>query len=132
MALASISYIFRVFIKGFLTFIGEGSLSIGRLFKAAEAGVTNNIKGVNRHDLRQQLIIYKLKGPLVLINSLISISDYSIGSSSWATSYSTYSTNLLFLLKTYTLLHQSSCLSLLIIDLLASLNIYTSKLLKSS
>ena len=71
-ALASISCIFKAF-------IGKGGLAIIRLFKAAKAKVVDDIKGVNRHDLKQQLIIYKLKGPLLLINSLISISDYSIG-----------------------------------------------------
>ena len=45
--------------------------------------------------------------------------------------YSTYSTDLLFLLKTYTLLYWSSYLSPLSISLLASLNIYILKLLKS-
>ena len=52
MALASISYIFRVFIEGFLIFISKGSLSIGRLFKVTKAGVVDNIKGVNRRNLR--------------------------------------------------------------------------------
>jgi hypothetical protein len=78
MALASISYIFRAFIKGAIAFIGKGSLFIGGLSKAARAGVVNNIKGVNRRDLRRQLMTYKLKGPLLLINSLISISNYFI------------------------------------------------------
>ena len=55
-ALASISYIFKVFIKGAVAFINKGgavifinkrSLAVGgRLFKTAKAGV-------NRHDLRQ-------------------------------------------------------------------------------
>ena len=53
MALASISYIFRVFIKGFLIFISKGSLSIDKSFKAAEAKITDNIKGVNGHNLKQ-------------------------------------------------------------------------------
>ena len=75
---------------------------------------------------------YKLKGPLLLINSLISSSKHSVRSSSWATSYSAYGTNLLFLLKTHTPLRRSSYLSLLIADLLVSLNICTLKLLKSS
>ena len=124
-ALASISYIFKAFID-------KGGLAIVKSFKAAEAGVIDNIKGVNRYNLRQQLIIYKLKSPLLLINSLIFLFNYSIGLSSWATLYSTYSSDLLFLLKTHTLLRWSSCLSPLILDLLASLNIYTVKLLKSS
>ena len=80
--LVSISYIFKVFIGVAVAFVGEGgaiifidkgSLAIGgRSFKTAEAGV-------NGRDLRQRLITYELKGPLVLINSLISISNYSIG-----------------------------------------------------
>ena len=68
------------FISKTVIFIGKGGSAIGgRLFKTAEAKVVNNIKGVNRYNLRQRLIIYKLKGPLLLINSLISASDYSIG-----------------------------------------------------
>ena len=108
MALASIGCVFRVFIEGAVAFIGKegavifinkGSLAVkGKLFKIAKAKV-------NRCNLRQWLIIYKLKGPLILINSLISIFNYSVGLSSWATSYSTYNSNLLFLLKTYTLLY---------------------------
>jgi hypothetical protein len=77
-------------------------------------------------------MIYELKGPLVLVNSLISAFNYSIGLFSWVMLYSTYSSNLLFLLKTHTLLYWSSCLNSLILDLLVSLNIYTIKLLKSS
>ena len=102
MALASIGYIFKVFIKraiafinkgGAITFINKGSLAIKkRLFKTAKAKI-------NGHDLKWQLIIYKLKGPSVLINSLIFISNYSIRLSSWATSYSTYSSDLLFFIK---------------------------------
>jgi hypothetical protein len=60
-------------------FISKGSLAIRKSFKLVKAGVIDNIKGVIGRDLRQQLIIYKLKGPLVLMNSLISISDYSVG-----------------------------------------------------
>ena len=82
MALTSISYIYRAFIEGAMAFIGKGSLSIGGLFKAAKAKVADDIKGVNRRDLRQQLITYKLKGPLLSINSLISASDHSVESSS--------------------------------------------------
>jgi len=44
--LASVGYIFRVFIEGAILFIGKGSLAIG-------ARVVNNIKGVDRRDLRQ-------------------------------------------------------------------------------
>ena len=104
------------FIRGAITFIGKGGSAIGRSFKTARVKV-GNIKGVNKRNLRQRLITYKLKGPLLLIYSLISLSNYSIGSSLWAILYSAYSTNLLFLLKTYTLLHQSSYLSSLIADL---------------
>ena len=61
---------------GAVTFIDKGSLAIrGRSFKTAEAGV-------NGRDLRRRLIIYELKDPSVLINSLISASDHSIGLSS--------------------------------------------------
>jgi hypothetical protein len=70
------------FLKGAVIFINKGSLVIGRLFKAVKTKVVNNIKGVIRRDLRQQLIIYKLKSPLVLINSLIFIYNYSVGLSS--------------------------------------------------
>ena len=118
------------FIEGAVTFIGKGGSAIGGSFKTARVRV-DNVR-VNKRDLRRRLIIYKLKGPLLLINSLISTSNHSVGSSLWATSYSAYGTNLLFLLKTHTLLHWSSCLSLLITDLLVSLNVCTSKLLKSS
>jgi hypothetical protein len=79
-----------IFIDGAITFIGravmfigKGSSAIERLFKIARARVASNIKGVNRRGkLRWWLITYKLKGPLVLINSLISTSDHSIRSSS--------------------------------------------------
>jgi hypothetical protein len=79
--LVSISCIFKAFIKGAVAFInkgeavifiGKGSLDIGgRSFKTAKAGV-------NEYNLKRRLIIYKLKNPSVLINSLISSSDYSI------------------------------------------------------
>ena len=46
MALASVSCIFKVF-------IGKGGLAIVKLFKAAKAKIIDNIKGVNRRDLRQ-------------------------------------------------------------------------------
>ena len=72
MALASVSYIFKAFID-------KGGLAIIKLFKVAKVGVVDNIKKVNRRDLKQWLIIYKLKGPLLLINSLISIFNYFIG-----------------------------------------------------
>ena len=44
-ALASISYIFKAFID-------EGGLAVIKLFKVAKARVVDNIKGVNRCDLR--------------------------------------------------------------------------------
>ena len=75
LALVSVSCIFKAF-------IGKGGLAIERLFEVAKAGVVDNIKGVDGRDLRRRLIIYELKGPLVLINSLISASNYSIGLSS--------------------------------------------------
>ena len=68
------------FIGGAVTFIGKGGSAVGRLFKTAGVRV-GDVKGVNKRDLRRRLIIYELKGPLLLINSLISISDHSIGSS---------------------------------------------------
>ena len=91
-------------LEGAVISIGKGGLAVGRLFKIARVRV-GDIKGVNKHNLKWRLIIYKLKGPLLLIYSLISISDYFIGLSLWVTLYSTYSTDLLFLLKTYTLLY---------------------------
>ena len=45
MALAFINYIFKAF-------IGKGGLAIVKLFKAAKAGVVNNIKRVNRYNLK--------------------------------------------------------------------------------
>ena len=104
------------FVKGAVTFIGKGGSAIGRSFKTARVRV-GDVKGVNKHDLRRRLIMYKLKGPLLLMYSLISLSDHSIGSSSWATLYSAYGTDLLFLSKTHTSLRQSSYLSSLIADL---------------
>ena len=104
------------FVRGAVTFVGKGGSAIGRLFKTARVRV-GDVKGVNKRDLRRWLITYKLKGPLLLIYSLISLSNYSVGLSSWATLYSTCGTNLLFLLKTYTPLRRSSYLSSLIADL---------------
>jgi len=69
------------YVDGAVTFIGKGSLAVGRSFKTAEARVADDIR-VNGRNLRRRLMIYELKGPLVLINSLISASDYSIGLSS--------------------------------------------------
>ena len=45
-ALTFISYIFKAF-------IGEGGLAIIKSFKVAKTRVVDNIKGVNRCDLRQ-------------------------------------------------------------------------------
>jgi len=45
-ALASVGCIFRVFVGGAVLFIGKGSSAIG-------ARVANDIKGVNRRDLRR-------------------------------------------------------------------------------
>ena len=78
MALASVSYIFRTFIGGSIIFINKKGSVIGGSFKAAKAKVADNIKRINRYDLKQRLIIYKLKSPLLLINSLISAFHYSI------------------------------------------------------
>ena len=67
----------------FKAFINERGLAIKRKsFELAGAGVINNIKGVNRGDLRRWLIRYKLKSPLLLINGLISTSNHSVGLSS--------------------------------------------------
>ena len=86
MALASISCIFKVFIKRAIifikkaiTFINKRGLAIGRSFKVAKVEVIDNIKGVNRYNLKRWLITYKLKSPLLLVYSLIFISNYSIG-----------------------------------------------------
>ena len=56
------------FIRGAVTFIGEGGSAVGRLFKTARIRV-GDVKGVNKRDLRRRLIIYELKGPLLLIYS---------------------------------------------------------------
>ena len=64
------------FINKAMTFIGKGSSAIGRLFKIAETGVVNDIKEANKCDLRQQLMIYKLKGPLLLIVCITSSDIY--------------------------------------------------------
>ena len=91
-------------VGGAVTSVGERSSAVGRSFETAGVGV-GDVKGVNKRDLRRRLITYELKGPSLLVYSLISLSNHSIGLSLWATSYSTYSTNLLFLLKTHTPLH---------------------------
>ena len=69
------------FVGGAVTFIGKGSSAIRRPFKTAKARIAGNIK-INGHNLRQRLIIYKLKGPSLLIYSLISTSNHSVRSSS--------------------------------------------------
>jgi len=104
------------FVRGAVTFIGKGGSAVGRSFKTAGVGV-GDVKGVNKRNLRRRLITYKLKGPLLLIYSLISLSNHSVGSSLWVILYSAYGTDLLFLLKTHTLLRWSSYLSSLIADL---------------
>ena len=50
-ALTFISYIFKIFIGGFIIFIGKEGLVIGGLFKVVKVKV-NNIKGVNKRNLR--------------------------------------------------------------------------------
>ena len=59
--------------EGAVTSVGEGSSAVGRLFKIARVRVGN------KRNLRRRLITYKLKGPSLLIYSLISISNHSIG-----------------------------------------------------
>ena len=68
------------FVRGAVTFIGEGGSAVGRSFKIARVGV-GDVKGVNERNLRRRLITYELKGPSLLMYSLISLSNYSIGSS---------------------------------------------------
>ena len=63
------------FIGGAVTSIGEGSSAIGRSFKIA------GVRVGDKRDLRRRLTTYELKGPLLLIYSLISTSNHSIGSS---------------------------------------------------
>ena len=41
------------FVEGAVTFIGKGSSSIERLFKAAKAGAADDVKGVNGRNLKQ-------------------------------------------------------------------------------
>ena len=54
MPLVSIGYIFRVFIKGAVAFIGKRGLAVrGRLFKIARAKIVNDIKGVSGRNLRR-------------------------------------------------------------------------------
>ena len=67
-----------IFIGGAVTFISKGGSAIKKLFKTAGVKV-GDIKGVDKCNLKQQLIIYKLKGPLLLIYNLIFLFNYSIG-----------------------------------------------------
>ena len=67
-------------IEGAVMSVGKGSSAVGRSFKTARVGV-NKVEGVNKRDLKQRLIIYKLKGPSLSIYSLISTSNHSIRSS---------------------------------------------------
>ena len=67
-----------IFVERAVIFINKGGLVIGKSFKTARVKA-DDIKGVNKYNLKQRLIIYKLKGPLLLIYSLISLSNYSIG-----------------------------------------------------
>jgi len=66
------------FVGGAVVFVGEGGLAVGRSFEIAGVGV-GDVEGVDERDLRRWLMVYELKGPSVLMNSLISISDHSIG-----------------------------------------------------
>ena len=69
------------FVGGAVTFVGEGGSAVGGgLFEAAGVRV-GDVKGVDERDLRRRLIRYELKGPLLLMYSLISLSNHSIGSS---------------------------------------------------
>ena len=120
-------------VGGAVTSVGKGSSAVGGgLFETAGVGVVDDVEGVDERNSRRRLITYELKRPLLSMYSLISLSDHSVGLSLWATSYSACGTDLLFLLKTHTLLRRSSCLSPLSVSLLASLNVCTLKLLKSS
>jgi hypothetical protein len=67
-------------VDGAVTFVGKGSLAVGRLFETAEARVADDTR-VNGRNLRRRLMTYELKGPSLSINSLISASDHSVGSS---------------------------------------------------
>ena len=66
------------FVEGAVTFIGKEGSAIGGSFKIAGVRVSA-VKGVNKYNLRWRLITYKLKRPLLLIYSLISASDHSVG-----------------------------------------------------
>ena len=58
--MASISCVFKIFIKravtfikGVITFINKGNSAVKKLFKAAKARVADNIKRVNGRNLKQ-------------------------------------------------------------------------------
>ena len=74
------------FVEGAVTSVGgavtfvEGGSAVGRLFKTAGVRV-GAVEGVNKRNLRRRLIIYELKRPLLSMYSLISASNYSVGSS---------------------------------------------------
>ena len=59
-------------VGGAVTSVGEGSSAVGRSFKTA------GVRVGDKPNLRRRLITYELKGPLMLIYSLISLSNYSI------------------------------------------------------
>ena len=71
------------FVEGAITFIGKGSSAVGGgSFETAGVRVVDDVEGVDERDLRRRLMTYELKGPLLSMYSLISLSDYFIGSSS--------------------------------------------------
>ena len=51
-----------------VTFVGEGGSAVGRSFETAGVGV-DDVRGVNKCNLKRRLIIYELKGPLLLMYS---------------------------------------------------------------
>ena len=57
-----------MFIGGAMMSIDKGGSAIKKSFKTAGVKV-DNIKGVNKYNLKQWLIIYKLKVPSLLIYS---------------------------------------------------------------
>jgi len=72
-----------MFVEGAVMFVGEGGSAVGGgSFETAGVRVVDDVKGVNKRDLRRRLITYELKGPSLLMYSLISLSNHSVGSSS--------------------------------------------------
>ena len=70
-------------VGGAVTSVGKGSSAVGGgSFETAGVGVVDDVKGVDKRDLRRRLMTYELKGPSLSINSLISASNHSIGLSS--------------------------------------------------